>query len=106
MGFKKQFLKSKPECKVTFKLTKKEVGDVDKVKLLGSFTNWEEKPVSMNKLKSGEFSTVVTLPSDQDFEYRFLINDSQWLNDPDADAYRQNGLGGENSLISTRNGHH
>lgn len=105
MAIKKQFLKSKPECKVTFRLSKKEVGNVDKVSLLGSFTNWQKNPVSMNKLKSGEFSTVITLPANRDFEYRFLINDSQWINDPAADAYCKNEFGGENSLISTQKRH-
>ncbi|MBN2519904.1 MAG: isoamylase early set domain-containing protein [Bacteroidales bacterium] len=96
-------MKSKPECKVTFRLSKKEVGDVKKVAILGSFTNWQEKPVEMSKLKNGEFSAVITLPSDGSFEYRYLIDDIQWMNDPEADAYTINEFGGENSIISTNN---
>lgn len=103
MSVKKQFLNSKPECKVTFRLSKNECENAENVALLGSFTNWKANAVRMNKLKSGEFTAVVTLPSNASYEYRYLINGSKWINDPQADGYRENGLGSKNSVVTTAN---
>ena len=101
MAIKKQFLKSKPECKVTFKLSKNEIGNVDKVSLLGSFTNWEANAIEMNKLKTGDFTAVITLPSNSSYEFRYLADGNAWFNDPEADAYQLNGLGAQNCVVST-----
>lgn len=101
MSIKKQFLKSKPECKVTFRLSKQEIGKAEEVNLVGSFTQWEKKKISMNKLKSGEFSTVISLPANKSFEYRYLVDNAKWVNDSAADAYCKNEFGSENSVIHT-----
>lgn len=101
MSLKKQFLKATPSCKVTFRLSKSEVNDAEKVMLAGSFSNWEAEAIEMNKLKSGDFTATLTLPSGQQFEYRYLVDGTTWINDPEPDAFLPNGMGGENSVIST-----
>ncbi len=40
MSLKKQFLKSKPVCKVSFRLDASEALGANKVQLLGDFNNW------------------------------------------------------------------
>lgn len=101
MSVKKQFLKSGKTCKITFRLTKDEVENAENVMLLGNFTDWEGEPISMKKLKSGEFTTVVSLPANQSFEFRYLVNGEQWMNEAAADGYVANLLGTENCVIST-----
>ena len=53
MGIKKQYLKSKPECKVTFTLPKEAVGGAKKVTLVGEFNDWSETNTPLKKMKNG-----------------------------------------------------
>ena len=48
MAIKKQFIKSKPVCKVTFSL---EALEAESVSVVGDFNNWDEKAGLLNKQK-------------------------------------------------------
>ncbi|MFT6268856.1 MAG: 1,4-alpha-glucan branching enzyme [Alphaproteobacteria bacterium] len=87
MSFKKQYLKTKPVCKVTFKLSTDEAKNADKVQIVGDFNDWDVTTTPMKKLKNGSFSSTVVLPKDADYQFRYLLNDDQWENDWNADAY-------------------
>ena len=50
MAIKKQFLKSKPVCKVTFTVLAEEA---EKVTVIGCFNEWNEKAAPLKKLKNG-----------------------------------------------------
>ena len=52
MAIKKQFLKSKPVCKVTFSLPAEEA---KKVSVVGSFNDWNEKKSSFKEIKEWNF---------------------------------------------------
>jgi 1,4-alpha-glucan branching enzyme len=101
MAFKKQYLKSKPVCKVTFKLTKEEAKAAESVSLVGDFNNWDTTSAPMKKLKNGGFSASVDLPKGKQYEFRYLLNNEAWENDWTADAYVPSALSFEdNSVIS------
>lgn len=102
MSLKKQFLKSKPVCKVAFRLTKTEVENANDVKIVGSFNNWDTKVESMKQLKSGDFTATLELPVNENIEFRYLVNDALWVNETEADAVVPNAFGDSNSLISTK----
>lgn len=51
----KQFLKSKPEVKVTFAVEKEAAAGAEQVMLIGEFTQWQ--PVELKRMKSGEFQS-------------------------------------------------
>lgn len=102
MSFKKQYLKSKPVCKVSFKLDKEVVGDADSVQILGDFNSWDKGAEGMKKLKSGGFSAVLELPLDEELQCRYLVNGTEWVNDPEADGVVTNEFGEENFIISTK----
>lgn len=87
MAFKKQYLKSKAVCKVTFKLSKQEAQAASSVRLLGDFNNWDTSSAPMKKLKNGSFTTTVDLPKDTAYQFRYLLDDNEWENDWQADAY-------------------
>ena len=53
VGLKKQNLKSKPVCKVTFIMPKEAVESAKKVHVVGDFNNWEKKSLPLKKLKKG-----------------------------------------------------
>lgn len=87
MSFKKQYLKSKPVCKVTFKITKEEAKNAELVRLVGDFNDWDLACTPMKKLKNGDFTSTVNLDTQSNYEFRYLLDDKDWENDWSADEY-------------------
>lgn len=100
MSVKKQFLKSKPVCKVGFKLSKEQAPGAAKVNLVGDFNNWDETSHEMNGLKDGSFSLNLDLETGRNYQFRYLIDGATWINDEAADGFKPSGFGdAQNSLI-------
>jgi 1,4-alpha-glucan branching enzyme len=86
MAITKQYLKSKPVCKVTFTVPAEEAKDV---KLVGTFNDWNAKKSPLKKLKNGTFKATLDLEKDQSYEFRYLV-DGTYINDEQADAFAWN----------------
>jgi 1,4-alpha-glucan branching enzyme len=100
MSIKKQYLKSKPVCKVTFKVDKGLAGGTDKISLLGDFNDWNESTGEMKKMKDGSFSTTLELESGREYQFRYLAG-SNWITEEEADSLVASGFGDEqNAVIS------
>ena len=100
----KQFLKSKPLCKVTFTLPKEAVESASEVVVLGEFNNWDlENPVSMKKQKDGSFKTTLELETGKEYAFRYLLDGVKWENDNAADKYVATPFGTENSVVIAMN---
>ncbi|MDU0355164.1 isoamylase early set domain-containing protein [Paraglaciecola aquimarina] len=100
MAFKKQYLKSKEICKVTFKLSSAEAKDAEKVCLVGEFNEWDKTSLPMKKLKNGGFTATVNLAKDAKYQFRYLLDGESWENDHDADEYLQSPVSlEENSVV-------
>ncbi|WP_293745907.1 isoamylase early set domain-containing protein [uncultured Paraglaciecola sp.] len=87
MAFKKQYLKSKAVCKVTFKLPKNQAHAAGSARLVGDFNEWDMTTSPMKKLKNGDFTTTINLAKDSQYQFRYLLDDKIWENDWEADAY-------------------
>ena len=99
---KKQFLKTKPVCKVTFSLPAEAASHAENVQLVGDFSRWQEDPIDMKKMKDGEFRTTIELEKGKDYHFRYLIDGKRWENDWHADKYETSSLGHvENSVVTT-----
>jgi 1,4-alpha-glucan branching enzyme len=68
--------------------------DALNVQLVGDFTQWQERPVNLQKGADGLWQTVVSLPPGT-HHYRFLV-DGEWRDDPDCALRAPNPFGGEN----------
>lgn len=101
MSIKKQFLKSKPVCKVAFRVDATEVNSAKKVQILGDFNNWDQTAESMTMLKSNDFTATLELEAGKEYQFRYLIDGSSWKNESEADSYVVNEFGSENGVIST-----
>lgn len=100
MSLKKQYLKSKPICKVTFSLSKEEVFNAQKVQVLGEFNDWDAKnAIEMKKYKNGTFKVVMDLPAHAEYQFKYLIDGEKWENDGEADKYVSNGIGAEENSV-------
>lgn len=101
---KKQFLKSKPVCKATFTLPVDVAPEATSVKIVGDFNDWNtESGVEMKKQKNGVFKAMVELESGKEYQFRYLVDDQQWINDQEADNYVQSPFGTENCVVSALN---
>ena len=100
MSIKKQYLKNKTICKVTFILDKKAAPTAKEVLLVGEFNNWDENATPMKKLKNGSFSATVNLDKGKEYQFRYLIDSKEWENDWTADKYVPSDFGDcKNSVV-------
>ncbi|ALJ05221.1 glycoside hydrolase [Pseudalgibacter alginicilyticus] len=97
MAITKQFLKTKPVCKVTFSIPAE---DAKKVSVVGSFNEWNEKKLPLKKLKNGNFKGTVDLETGNSYEFKYIV-DGIYKNDEAADDYAWNDFAGaENGLLN------
>ncbi|QNK76363.1 isoamylase early set domain-containing protein [Winogradskyella sp. PAMC22761] len=97
MAIKKQYLKTKPVCKVTFSVPAKEAKSVA---VVGNFNEWNTEANELKKLKNGSFKGTVDLASDNSYEFRYLVDGKSYINDEEADEFAWNEFAGaENGII-------
>ena len=96
---KKQYLKSRPICKDTFYLPA--AVKAETVHLVGDFNEWDEQATPMKQLKDGRFTVTLELDSGREYQFRYLVDQSEWHNDWEADKYMPNPFSGDNSVVVT-----
>jgi 1,4-alpha-glucan branching enzyme len=97
MAIKKQFIKTKPVCKVTFSIEAKEAQTAS---VIGDFNNWNPAEGELSKLKNGTFKATFELPASNSYEFRYLI-DGEYINDAEADDFKWNDFAAaENSVVA------
>lgn len=72
----------------------------DTIHLVGDFNGWNK---TATPLRLGEHSWCVSLELEAGrcYQYRYLVNGTDWYNDWRADRYEPNELGGDNSVVVT-----
>lgn len=92
----KTYYKTKDYCKVKFSFV---ADNASSIEILGLNSDWSQ-PLAMNKKKDGTFTIDVNLPKDSKHEFKYRVNETLWINDPEADAEAPNVYGGTNSVIT------
>ncbi len=92
----KTYYKTKDYCKVKFSF---KTENAETIEILGLNSDWQ-KSVIMSRKKDGSFSADVNLPKDSQHEFKYLVNEQLWINDPEADSEVPNVYGGSNSVIT------
>ncbi|MBU1345097.1 MAG: isoamylase early set domain-containing protein [Proteobacteria bacterium] len=101
MSIKKQYLKTRPICKVTFRLSKQEAWDAKRIFIVGEFNNWNETATPMKPLKKGGFAVTLALKKGWEYQFRYFVDRIIWGNDPQADKYVYCSYGNcHNSVVS------
>lgn len=95
MAIKKQYLKTKPICKVTFNVA---APDAEKIVVAGDFNNWDENNFQLKKLKSGVFKGTIDLEKDKEYQFKYIV-DGNWANEEEADGKKWNEFASENSIL-------
>jgi 1,4-alpha-glucan branching enzyme len=97
MSVKKQFVKTKPVCKVTFSV---EAKTANQASVVGDFNNWSIEEGVLSKLKNGTFKATFDLNKDAVYEFKYVI-DGVFVNEPEADSFKWNDYAGaENSVLA------
>jgi 1,4-alpha-glucan branching enzyme len=95
----KQYLKSRPVCKVTFTLP--DTIEARSVSVVGSFNDWDPDANPLRKQKNRVWRTTVELQPGKVYEFRYLLNGETWFSDDDGDGSVTNEFGSQNSIVET-----
>ncbi len=102
IGTKKEYLKSKNVCRVTFTLPKIAASDAKSVCIVGDFNDWNIHANPMKKLKNGDYTIKLDLEPGNEYQYRYFIDELIWENDWNADKYVRSLYGdSDNSVVMT-----
>ncbi len=95
---KKRFFKTIDDCEVTFEYVN---SDAQNAALVGEFNGW--KPLLMKKAKKEDspYRIKVRLPKEDQFQFRYYVDQHTWANDDEADDYWPNEFGERNSVVNT-----
>jgi len=97
MPIKKQFIKTKSVCKVTFSVEAKEAIQAS---VIGDFNNWNSEKGTLNKLKNGTFKGVFSIDKDASYEFKYVI-DGAFVNETEADSFLWNEFAGNENGVLT-----
>jgi 1,4-alpha-glucan branching enzyme len=101
-GIKKEHLKRMNVSRVIFRLPKVAVPDAKSVCVVGDFNNWNIHANPMKKLKNGDYTAKLDLETGREYQFRYLIDESKWENDWNADKYVKSSYGDcDNSVVLT-----
>jgi 1,4-alpha-glucan branching enzyme len=100
-GIKKDYLASKNACKVTFRLPGQAAPGAQSVHIVGEFYNWAIHASPMKRLKNGDYTIALELEAGREYQFRYLIDETLWENDHQADRYVKSPYGDcDNSVVA------
>lgn len=72
----------------------------ESVNLLGDFNEWNPTSLPMSRGRDdGNWHIMLTLQRGREYQFRYLVNGTEWHNDWDADRHVPNMFGGDNSVL-------
>jgi 1,4-alpha-glucan branching enzyme len=99
-GIKKEYLEGGKLCKVTFRLPSVAAPGAKNVCIVGDFNNWNTRANPMKRLENGDYEISLKVEPRKEYHFRYLIDDSKWENDWNADKYVKSPLGdSDNSVV-------
>jgi 1,4-alpha-glucan branching enzyme len=94
---KQQRARRKGCVKVTFLLRPAEAATVH---VMGDFNDWH--PVhAMRRTDDGAWQLTLQLERGREYQFKYLLDETVWINDPEVEKSAANSYGGENSVIAT-----
>lgn len=72
--------------------------DAEYVMIAGDFNDWDPESLEMYEVDNGWWEAVLELEPGI-YEYKFVVNGEEWVEDPNAFAYVDDGFGGKNSVL-------
>lgn len=73
----------------------------EKVAIVGDFNNWNpDKDTMKFDKKKGVWRKSISLKPNNEYQFRYYVDEREWRNDEDADGYASNPYFGENSVLN------
>lgn len=72
--------------------------DAEFVTIAGNFNNWNAEEIEMYPIEDGWWEGVLELRPGI-YEYKFVVNGEEWVTDPNAFAFVDDGFGGKNGVF-------
>lgn len=72
--------------------------DAEYVMIAGNFNDWDPESLEMYEIGDGWWEAVLELKPGV-YQYKFVVNGEDWVSDPNAFAYVDDGFGGKNSVL-------
>jgi hypothetical protein len=91
----KTYFKTKDYCKVKFVLKPE---SAETVAIAGLNDDWKTL-VAMKPKKDGSFFCEVSLPKNTQHQFKYLVNENEWVTEPEADSEERNCFGTVNSVL-------
>lgn len=92
----KQFTPKRTICKVRVQLPADAAEN--EAAVVGDFNDWDPSANKLEK-KNGGWETVLRLKPDAKYSFRYYLDRERWENEEDADEYRPNEYGTEDSVL-------
>jgi 1,4-alpha-glucan branching enzyme len=74
----------------------------DTVHLVGDFNGWNRRSHPLTRSRDDDsWQITLELATGRAYQFRYLVNGTDWQNDWNADHYAPNPFGGENSVLET-----
>jgi 1,4-alpha-glucan branching enzyme len=74
----------------------------DRVNLCGDFNDWSETATPLQQRRSdGTWWVTLELDAGRRYQFRYLVNRTDWHSDWNADGYVENIHGTDNSVVDT-----
>ncbi len=99
-GIKKEYVKGEDLCRVTFRLPSVAAVKAQSVHIVGDFNDWNIHGSPMKKTQNGDYTITLDLTPGKEYHFRYLIDESKWENDWNADKYVRSPYGdSDNSVV-------
>jgi DNA-directed RNA polymerase omega subunit len=99
-GIKKEYVKGEDLCRVTFRLPSVAAVKAQSVHIVGDFNDWNIHGSPMKKAQNGDYTITLDLTPGKEYHFRYLIDESKWENDWNADKYVRSPYGdSDNSVV-------
>lgn len=73
----------------------------DKICLVGDFNQWDNESHPMLRTPEGGWYLTLDLEAGRAYQFRYLCDGRDWINDADADAFVHNHFGSSNFVVIT-----
>lgn len=86
-------------CRVAFSLPKSFVAET--IQLVGDFNDWNSSSHPFRCQRDGTWRITMDLECGRSYQFRYLLDGRDWINDSQADGYVSNPHGTDNCVIVT-----
>ncbi len=99
MSVTKKMQAGKSTCQLTFELPLDAAQGANQIQVLGDFNNWNPAEATAMKKGKNAYTAQVSVEAGASYQFKYLVDGQQWINDNQADRYVAGPFGAENSVL-------